>query len=346
MLKRSRLVPSLLLICVAASPSFSSPPIDVPVYEKTAVDRFAVTARGLALGRTGVALSDNPNALVLNPAALPTLRRSGLHLMASSLASGSRYYSLAYTGRPQRLGSLSVAHVLLDSGDISGRAGEMAQPYSYKVSDQSTVLGYARNIWPRAGLMAGTALRFRQQRVGTVAGTGFGLDGGLFRQFAVAPRHRLNVGGVYQDAVPMKLRLEGAALSRKVLRGGLGYEWGWDYRSLPSRVTLGWDVSRDARGSLAHAFGAECDIGFFSLRGGYREDNLGFGLGTQLARSGQTFLIDYGILEQGFAQSHTFSLSWLLGNPEDAVRPVSAKPPLFKRIFQWWKSSQGEGGWR
>ncbi|MBI4396371.1 MAG: hypothetical protein HY548_04700 [Elusimicrobia bacterium] len=339
--RRSLLLASNFFLWTVPGPLFSaSTPSRISIYETSAVDRFAVTAHHLALGGAGSALTDNPDALILNPAALPTIRMNGVHLLVSGLATGMRFYSMAYAGRPIRhVGSLSAAYMRLDSGDITGRATETAEPFKYEASDQSFVLGYARDLWPRFGLLAGTTFRFRRQQIDTLRANGFGMDGGLFHQFILSPNNKLNVGGVLQDAVPMKTRLEGTVLRRGNLRGGMGFEWTHQCGNLPAKLVLGWDAARDHLGALGHAAGAEYVIDMFSLRAGFKKNELAFGFGARLTRQAQTYLLDYALLNHIYAQSHTFSLSWLFGPaPEglrraDEVRPPEApRAPVKKRF--------------
>ncbi|MBI4395541.1 MAG: hypothetical protein HY548_00505 [Elusimicrobia bacterium] len=328
---------------LSGSPSSAQP---LKVVEKSAVDRFGVTA--LVVGRTGVANSNDPNSMIYNPGALPSLRLVGVHLFTSNLELGSHFYSTAVTGLSvKNFGTFSAAYMRLDSGDITGRRTELDAPFQYKATDQAFALGYGRVLWPQLGLMGGFTLRFRQKQIEKLSGNGYGVDGGLFKQFTVFQNQKINVGATYQELVPLRMSLAEETVNRPVVRAGLGYEWPNRVGFLTGRTSVGWDVARYPAGETHHFFGVEYGLGMFALRGGYQEGRPSFGLGTEFARSRHTFRLDYGLVNRAYAQLHTVSLSWLLGLSEPAAHQRAlrqANHEQLKAESDWMDSAEESSG--
>jgi tetratricopeptide (TPR) repeat protein len=298
-----------------ALPLTSAPSIvhAASVVEKSSVDRFALTARNLAAGRTGVSATDDPNALVDNPAGLATQSLRSVHLFTSDFDNGVKYYSLALSGqRLSRWGTLSAAYSRLDYGDIASRDTETSAPTDVAATDQAFLLGYGAPLWPRFGLMGGVSFRLRQAEIGPFSSNGVGADLGLMKAVSLWKSQRLNLGVVYQDALPLDVGFEEKAARKPGLQTGLAYEWSRQTGLLSGKGVLAVGANR---------FGAEYDLGMLALRLGVDAGDITTGMGVQFSRDDNTFGLDYGMAARDFATTHNMSLSWYFGvAKEEAAR--------------------------
>lgn len=284
------------------------------VVEYSAVDRYGLTTRALSAGRTGVAIPDDPGALLANPAALPTIELRGAHLFTAGFDQGARFTAASYTGQKAGPGSFGAGYMRLDSGEVPGRMTEMQRATSYSASDQALVLGYGLPLFGN-GILAGGSLRFRQKNVAGASGSGFGADAGILRRFDVGKRSRLNAGLAVQDLAPMTINLERSARNKAALRGGASVEWPHSVAGMPVKALFAWEALHSDAG-LGQRLGAEYDFGLFALRAGFEKDEITFGLGARFAREAGSFSIDYGMVARELAPAHTFSLSWFFGSSE------------------------------
>lgn len=285
------------------------------VVEYSAVDRYGLTTRALSVGRTGVAIPDDPGALLANPAALPTVELKGAHLFTAGFEQGARFTAASYTGQKAGPGSFGAGYMRLDSGEVPGRLTEMQRATSYSASDQALVVGYGLPLFG-SGVLAGGSLRFRQKSVSGISGSGFGADAGVLRRFDVGQRSRLNAGLAVQDLAPMTIKMENAARNKAALRGGASVEWPHSVAGMSVKALFAWEALHRVDAGLGQRLGAEYDFGLFALRAGFEKDEITFGMGARFAREAGSFSLDYGMVARELAPAHTFSLSWFFGSSE------------------------------
>ena len=302
------IVVSCLLLAVSAADAANS--IDLGV--------AGVGARPMAMGRAGVALSDDVNAVFSNPAGLGTQKAWGLTSMTTKLRDRVEYNMLGGT-YPTEFGTFGVGYLsastpagylTTDKASISGALQAISYDSSMLILSYGRDLNEAiKNSGSIGKLSAGASFKaISNQFEGTDgSGTGSSADVGLIYKPNATVSTGLtfqNVGGSInwkngtKEDMPLTTKLGGAVnLSKVALAGDIEYSSGTslvhggvEYRPFDGiALRAGIDQSALSRSesTFSYSGGVGVKMSGFSFDYAYRQD------GTLASNSTHYFSISF-----------------------------------------------------
>ncbi|HBA61458.1 MAG TPA: hypothetical protein DCZ92_11715 [Elusimicrobia bacterium] len=270
-------------------------------------------ARPVALGGAYTALARDANALLYNPAGLGEVSEQQAVFMHNRYFQDITQEYLAYAS-PQGWGA-SVNYLDFGSAPrttISNHAGGLG---SVGLTDIAVSAGYGAPMG--VNFVGGAAIKFIQESIAGVSGTGFGLDLGVFyypggREKTVLGASVQNLGPSVKfqnkkEAMPLNVRV-GAAHSFSV-RG--------------QDATVSADLSKALAEKLVISAGVETIVSrLVAVRFGYTTRNeAGSGLTMGLGYGYQDFSFDYAFVPFGdLGAAHRLSVGYKWGGDARTVR--------------------------
>ncbi len=300
--------------------------------------KLGVGARAVGLGGSFVAQANDLSALYWNPAGLALLPGASAQLAYTDYLADIDYSFAAFGINLGSTGTIAVALLLLDSGDMAVRTAEKPEGTGeqFKVQDFAIQLAYGRALTDRFSI--GGTLKYIQERIWHSSASTVAFDvGTLF----TTPYERLRLGASMSNFGP-KMQMSGRDIlfSEDPVPNEQGNveivnaKFDMDEHPLPLlfRVGLAWDAVQTADHRIvlstdaAHPndnseylnLGAEYSFrDLIFLRGGYRnlfeEDGeesftVGAGLNIRLERALRARL-DYAYADFGrLEQTHWFTV--------------------------------------
>lgn len=247
--------------------------------------QFSGSARFLALGKAGNAITEDMSSVYFNPAGLAYINPQQLIFSDAILPLGGRMGWFGYARPTKEYGNFGIHFTGLYAGkmeitDIWGqKAGE-----TFSDLNLLTSLTYAKEIFYNVG--AGISYKLLYKKISEWGGFGQGLDLG----FLFLGNNPFSFGLAFQNVIPPRIKLieekERYPLS---VRGGFAYRIYYDrfiflmdLNSIPE-----FDVFEFGGGIEYKPFQ------FLSLRGGIDNKRFCFGLGIEYPMVGKTMGVDF-----------------------------------------------------
>ncbi len=288
------------------------------------VFKIGAGARGIALGRAFVSLSDDASSLYWNPAALRNVQRMqfmAMYMQPYGDFTGATYTYFGFVYPTLSAGAFGVGYMGI--GTTFDGYDESSRPTGESNASESQILiSYAAERRMRylfGKLAVGANFKISRQTVDPFSSTAPGFDLGFRYIPNGAPS--LMFGLNFQDlaGAQYKLDLQEDTVDRTVLMGA-----GWTKRfgnGSALRLMLQYDMPERADGSF-HA-GAEYAFSkFVALRAGFDDDTATFGLGVGAFDYGLDMAY-YSKDEAGSTQAYAFTAAW--GQTLDEKREEIAK---------------------
>ncbi|MFH1369370.1 MAG: PorV/PorQ family protein [Elusimicrobiota bacterium] len=238
---------------------------------------IGVGARAQGLGNAYTAVSSDINSIYWNQAGLGVMKRPEVSFMHNAWLDNMTYDYAAF-GVPTKAGTFGFSVHYLNIGEITGRASQISEPYTFKAGDTMFTFGYGSKVI-RNGY-AGLNLKYIRENIDDVTATGFAADLGLLYKL---PGHSLSFG-----------------LTARNIGGGMKYVN--ETENLPMNISLGagyqiggFGISMDLR-HYAYDKTSEICVGtefapvsILSLRGGFLYNMLKNSAAPDVPSGGETF---------------------------------------------------------
>jgi hypothetical protein len=273
--------------------------------------RYA-SARSVGMGGATVAVADEPQAALWNPASVSWLAQNQLQVSTVRLFEDTSVNGLAFAKPSSRLPSFAFNLLHLKSGEFQ-RTDELNQDLgTFDEGNLAAALTISQALSPAWSV--GANLKLVRQTIEDFSGSGLGVDLGVMGSLLPDLRvgaSLLNVGGPTitlrdeDEAYPGELR-GGAALTLLEGHGLVSVE----------------AVHRADAGTQLRT-GAEFRIQDLALRVGWFIDNVSAGLGYAFANGLQ---FDYGMSDHELGMTHRFGLTYRFGGFH---ADVQADPEIF-----------------
>ena len=275
-------------------------------------------ARWQAMGRSGVALVDDANALFWNASRLGVVDQAELSLFRTRLfADGVLYHAGFFAYPTLDFGTFAVGYQRLDVGGIERRGTRNEYLGDFENTESNVLLGYGRPVAP--GVQLGGAFRVIQQQVDEASDVGFGFDLGvsLERPVGGSDVHRLFLGANLRHVLEPSVRLatDEVVEPRSLKLGGA-------YAGTPPSGRFSWAVAADLDlpRDTAARFGAGGEVVYaqvLALRAGVDAGNPTFGVGA----TWRGISVDYALRsDDELSRNDRFSLALRLGRPVEQRR--------------------------
>jgi tetratricopeptide (TPR) repeat protein len=265
-------------------------------------------SRAISLGRAFVATADDASAVYWNPAALRNVQSRQIMAMYMPVFgdfTGADYTFFGAVYPTLSAGAFGVGFMRL--GTTFDGYDEFSRPTGEaNYSESQVLISYAaerRNKWIAGTMATGVSFKIVNQSVDPFSSTAPGLDVGF--RYIPDMAKSLSVGVNLQDISGAEHRLDSAAdLTYRTTMAGVGYTKHMANGSA-LQVMLQYDMPERADGRF-HA-GAEYAFSrFVSLRAGFDDSDISFGLGVKVS----AYSFDYAYLtrdEAGTSHPMTFS---------------------------------------
>ncbi len=272
--------------------------------ETAAFLNVGVGARYLAMGGSGTALSEDPNALYWNAAGLTRMTQKEFTASDMELQQSTRLDYAAFA-QPTSFGTFAAGGTYVSQGSIDARTATGLQNGSFTASDAQASLGYGR----KTDLVDfGAEVKIVQSHIATTQATTFAVDLGARRVFGP-----VTVGAVVRNVGPgMKFDTETDDLPLRLALGA-AYKFGAGH-ALTAELT-----NAPRAGGTDVGFGGEYQvIKNVWVRGGYTTQTAitggtGFdaarGLTLGLGLRNERWSLDYAAVPMGeLGSTHRFTV--------------------------------------
>jgi len=267
---------------------------------------LGIGARSVAMGGAFTGIANDVSAGYFNPGGLAQVSGTEALFMYDSWLEGMSHMYLG-VGSKLKGGSVVGGFVnTLNAGTFDAYDTAGAALTSVSASDMSIGFSYATRL--QSGLMVGGNLKTVQESLGSVSGSGFGIDLGLLSRGDGGVSYGLALQNL---GASVKLRTETVA-APMVIRAGVGY----NMADKGTPITVVGDISM-VDGGMNIGLGGEYSAGSVAFRLGAANTNSGtapsFGVGIN---SGQ-MLVDIGMSMNGdFGSAMKVSLIGKFGATE------------------------------
>ena len=262
------------------------------------LSRYA-SPRAVGLGGASVAVADEAQASLWNPAGLSWLRRNELQVTSVQLFDDTSVNGLAFARPSSSMPSLGLNILNLKSGEFE-RTNDLNETLgSFDEGDLVMSLTIAQALSPDWSL--GANLKLARQSVEDFSGSGFGFDLGVMGRLTdglMIGASALNLAG---PSITLRDKDESYATE---LRGGLAYTM------LEGRSVTTAEVGHRDGPGVQPRVGTEFWIQSLALRVGYYIDNVSAGFSYRF-RNGLQF--DYGMADHELGMNHRFGLNFRFG---------------------------------
>lgn len=267
--------------------------------------------RALGLGRTGVAFTDNAEALFWNSSRLALVEHAGMSLFHTELFVDGAAYNAAFLAYPSMdAGTFALGFQRLGVSGIERRDDRNQILGTFENSESSVMVGYARRFGRTISL--GGAARVLQQTVGEVSDASVGIDLGISfeRPLGRGDLHRIGWGVNLQNLVAPRLKLGASEVPdpRNVKLGAA-------YTLAPRMNGLVWMLAADldvpSRAGARMGAGLEMSYrGLLALRAGIDRSSPTFGAGI----TWRNLRFDYALVDNAtLDRGDRFSVDLRLG---------------------------------
>jgi cytochrome c-type biogenesis protein CcmH/NrfG len=285
-------------------------------------------SRGIALGRAYVSLADDASAVYWNPAALRNVQSKqfmAMYMPVFGDFTGADYIFLGTVYPTLNAGSFGlgfqrIATTFDGYDEISIPTGEG------DYSESQVLISYAferRSKWIMGSLATGMSFKIVNQVVDPFSSTAPGIDLG-FRWIPDAVPN-LSIGMNLQDISGAEQKLDAASdVTYRTTLVGAGYVKTFANGSAV-RLSLQMDLPERAD-SRFHAGAEYAFAKYVSIRAGFDDGSVSFGLGVGATKFGMDYGLDYAFLSRDEAgSSHPVSFTTKFGHTLDEQRQIIAE---------------------
>ena len=273
-------------------------------------------ARSMGLGRAFTGLSDDPSAVVYNPAGLAQQNPLQITLEHVVLFYDTMYDFAAVTYPVSGIGTFAASYIRLGSTGYDSRDSQWATSGTFGITDQAFLLSYARDFtnW----FAAGFNVKLISESVFDKNAFGYGADiGAMF-----TPNQIINIGLSLINIIPPSLRLDQTAEAFPIT-----LKFGMAFKFLGDRVIPLFDIEKSfSNKDMKFRLGLEAyPIQDLALRVGLDETELTFGAGYFI----KPVRIDYSISSQVLGLTHRASITMAFGGFDINLK---ADPSIFSPV--------------
>ncbi len=266
--------------------------------------KIGVGAKGMGMGESQVAATDDIYASFWNPAGLVRLQRPGLALMHNEWFAGINHEFVGFAFPLTSNDITGVSANFLSFGELQGRDQDGNETTVFRPYDLAIAVSYARKIRTMA---LGFNAKYLREQIADENGTGIAFDFGGLYTFTQVP---VSIGFNAQNVGPRVQYVEDAFELPFTLRLGAAYTL-WD-----DACVLSIDFIRPTDNDNGVGAGIAYNIAnVLQIRTGYKYTFGGNDLGALSGlRSGfgltlKRFQIDYALIPFGvLGLTHRFSL--------------------------------------
>ncbi len=297
----------LILACTLIGMTVSADNTDIHENAGTRAMTFlkiGVGAKGMGMGESQVAATNDIYASFWNPAGLVRLQRPGLALMHNEWFAGINHEYVGFALPLTTNDIIGLSANFLSFGELQGRDQEGNETTVFRPYDLAMVLSYARKI---GSIAFGVNAKYLREQIADENGTGMAFDFGGLYTFTQTP---VSIGFNAQNVGPRVQYVEDAFELPFTLRLGAAYTL-WD-----DICVLSMDFIRPTDNDNGLGAGIAYNIAnILQIRTGYKYTFGGNDLGVLSGlRSGfgltlKRFQIDYALIPFGvLGLTHRFSL--------------------------------------
>ncbi|MCG9126654.1 PorV/PorQ family protein [Candidatus Poribacteria bacterium] len=266
--------------------------------------KIGVGAKGMGMGESQVAATDDIYASFWNPAGLVRLQRPGLALMHNEWFAGINHEFVGFAFPFSDDDIVGVSANFLSFGELQGRDQDGNETTVFRPYDLAMSISYARKI---NRISFGVNAKYLREQIADENGSGIAFDFGGLYTFTRTP---ISIGFNAQNVGPRVKYVEDAFELPFTLRLGTAYTL-WD-----DTCVLSMDFIRPTDNDNAVGTGIAYNIAnVLQLRTGYKYTFGGNDLGPLSGlRSGfgltlKRFQVDYALIPFGvLGLTHRFSL--------------------------------------
>jgi hypothetical protein len=262
------------------------------------LSRYA-SPRAIGLGGATVAIGDEPQAALWNPAALSWLRRNTAQVTSARLFDGTSVNGLAFAAPAKRLPTFGLNLLYLKSGEFE-RTNELNENLGTFAEGDLVMAVTAAHEWANRWSVGGN-VKLVRQTLEEFSGGGVGFDFGVLGE--VAPGVRLGASALNLAGPSITLRDRAEAYAPEY-RGGVAVSLLEGAGLLTADV-----VQREGPGAQLR-LGGQFVIGALSLRLGHHIENISAGFGYRFENG---LSLDYGMNDHELGMVHRFGLNYAFG---------------------------------
>ncbi len=291
-------------------------------------------ARPDGMGQAFSAVADDINTLTFNPAGLGNIRLPEVGYGHESFFSDISYDFLGAAVPAGELGVLGLGYLGMGTPPFNSTADPAAATSS--VMDQAFIGAWGKSFYD---FHVGAALKYIQEKVDTIQGTGFAVD--LGARFRILPQ--LTLAGAVLN---LGSGIQFSSLEPLPLVANTGVAWN-AYEDPNHSLTLAGDGSFEVNSNLQHySVGAEYWFkDMVALRAGYLANSQDEGFSVGAGFKYQFFQLDYAFEPYNQLGSvHRFSGllrwdgPWVAGGEPNAPKYVTARPGPRGLEIRWDKA--------
>jgi hypothetical protein len=295
--------------------------------------RYA-SARTVGIGGATVAVADEPQAALWNPASVSWLSQNQFQVGTVRLFEDTSVNGLAFAKPSSRSPSFAFNLLQLKSGEFE-RTNDLNENLgSFDEGNLAAALTISQALSPKWSV--GANLKLVRQSIEDFSGSGMGVDLGLMG--SLMPDLRVGASVLNLGGPTITLRDEDEAYARE-LRGGAALAM-LDGHGLVAIEA----VQRSDAGTQLRT-GAEVRIQALALRVGWFIDNVSAGLGYRFI-NGLRF--DYGMSDHELGMTHRLGLTYDFGgfHSDAQADPAVFSPTGLKPVTKFLLTSRTKGDTR
>lgn len=333
----------LLLLIIFSMPGFAQNELSKVGTTMAQFLKLGISGRGTALGDAYVALANDVSALVWNPAGIQQIGKRSFGLSYTQLFAGINLNFAGFTTPLDKMSTIGVGIVNLNSGDIELTTIDQPQGTGENYTNSNLLAGvsYARRLTDR--FILGITVKYIEEKLYHEKASTFAFDiGSQFETGIYGLRLGMalqNFGGKMKlDGPDLEYVLENPATGFRQQSGArlqtvewpipLVYRMGFaidligPYSEIlispKNRFTVTVEANDPVDHLLRYNLGAEFEWnGMFALRGGYKinydEADFSVGAGFRVNMSGTLVQLDYSYNNYGlldFVHQYSFMFSF------------------------------------
>lgn len=278
---------------------------------------FGAGARPMGMGRAFTGLADDVDSISFNPAGLASYRSSQVTLQEVPLPVDGDHQYIAYSQPLYALGSLGIAIINLDAGDVDRVNSQNIKIGKFGARETGYLIGYGQRMSDK--LFIGGTAKMAEKNIDATTKRGFGADvGGLYRW-----NDRVRFGAMIRNLIPPTYGFSSDDESFPII-----FRAGSSVKFLKEHLTTAVDLSKtiNQSQSLNWHFGVEgYVINNVFLRFGVDESEVTSGLGLRW----KTVQVDYAAGFQDLGIINRMALKLFFGGYDVDVK---AKPRVFSPV--------------
>lgn len=280
--------------------------------------RMGIGRRALAMGKSFVAVADDPTANYWNPAALAYFDRIGFEAMYFQMPFDRTLHFIGTSVPLGGLGSVGLSWIGLQTNNMEGRSSNTIQPdYYFSDSENALLFSYGKKI--NSLLAIGINIKWINHSLDDKRASGFGFDSAIL----ITPIDKLKVGVVFYDAnTRLKWQSGYTDYFPQMLRLGLSYQ-------LSSFFNISSGIEKVSKTKMITNIGAEIRTGKkLDLQLGLSQNNISTGISFTFPISGMDFTFGYSFKTENLNKQFVHIMSINISSArkiKEKIAPVFIK---------------------